>query len=151
LVRILPGVEIQVVKEIVPQQLHPSGVVGLIGTAEKGPLLTSVPVTSYREYQEKFGSDTAFSMTKEARACFMNGVFEIFATRIEAAGSNSASTTLKDIEGEDALKLEAKAVGEAGNKVRYAVAAGAIEGAVSIQVSDGAKFEAFDTLETLSH
>ena len=40
MVRILPGVEIQVVKEIVPQQLHPSGVVGLIGTAEKDPLLT---------------------------------------------------------------------------------------------------------------
>ena len=146
MVRILPGVEIQVVKEIVPQQLHPSGVVGLLGTAEKGPVLTPTPVTSYREYQEKFGSDTAFSMTKEARACFMNGVFEIFATRIEAAGSNSASATLKDTDGEDVLKLEAKAVGDSGNKVRYAVAAGAIEGAVSIQISDGAKFEAFDNV-----
>ena len=64
MVRILPGVEVQVVKEIVPQQLHPSGVVGIIGTAEKGPVLTPVPVTSNREYQEKFGSDLSFSLTK---------------------------------------------------------------------------------------
>ena len=86
MVKILPGVEIQVVKDIVPQQLHPAGVAGLIGTAEKGPLLTPTPVTSYREYQEKFGSDTAFSLTREAKLCFMNGVFEVFATRIDAAG-----------------------------------------------------------------
>jgi hypothetical protein len=146
LVRILPGVEIQVVKEIVPQQLHPSGVVGLIGTAEKGPLLTPTPVTSYREYQEKFGSDVSFSLTKEARLCFMNGVFEVFATRIEASGTVNASATLRDSDGEDALRLEARAVGEAGNRLKYAITQGAVEGAANIQISDGAAFEAFDNL-----
>jgi hypothetical protein len=60
----LPGVEINVVKEIVPQQLNPSGIVGLIGTAEKGPVLMPTPVTSYREFTEKFGSDQNQSLTK---------------------------------------------------------------------------------------
>ncbi len=146
LVRILPGVEVQVVKEIVPQQLHPSGVVGIIGTAEKGPILTPVPVTSYREYQEKFGSDLSFSLTKEARICFMNGVFEVFATRIEAAGTANASAVLKDAEGEEALRLEARYVGESGNKLRYSVSAGAIEGSFSLQITDGTRFEAFDNI-----
>lgn len=146
MVRILPGVEIQVVKEIVPQQLHPSGVVGLIGTAEKGPMLTATPVTSYREYQEKFGSDTSFSLTKEARLCFMNGVFEVFATRIEASGTANAYATLRDAEGEDTLRLEARAVGESGNRLKYALTQGAVEGAVNIQISDGTAFEAFDNL-----
>jgi hypothetical protein len=68
-------------------------------------LLTPTPVTSYREYQEKFGSDVSFSLTKEARLCFMNGVFEVFATRIEASGTVNASATLRDSDGEDALRL----------------------------------------------
>ena len=29
--RIIPGVEVKVVKEVVPQQLAPSGVLGLVG------------------------------------------------------------------------------------------------------------------------
>lgn len=148
MVRILPGVEIQVVKEIVPQQLHPSGVVGLLGTAEKGPVLIPTPVTSYREYQEKFGSDTSYSLTKEARICFQNGVFEIFATRIEAAGSVNSSASLKDTDGDEAIRLEAKAPGEAGNKVKFSVIAGALEGSFTLQVSDGAKLETFDNVTT---
>jgi hypothetical protein len=148
LVRILPGVEIQVVKEIVPQQLHPAGVVGLLGTAEKGPVLIPTPVTSYREYQDKFGSDTSYSLTKEARMCFQNGVFEIFATRIEAAGSVNASASLKDTDGDEVLKLEAKTPGEAGNKIKFSVIAGALEGSFTIQISDGSKMETFDNVTT---
>ena len=37
MVRVIPGVEVKVVKEIVPQQLFPAGVVGMIGTANDGP------------------------------------------------------------------------------------------------------------------
>jgi len=146
LVRILPGVEVQVVKEIVPQQLHPSGVVGLLGTAEKGPVLTPIPVTSFREYQEKFGSDTSFSLTKDARACFMNGVFEVFATRIEATGSINASVDVKDVDGDNALRIDAQLPGEAGNKIKYGLIAGGLEGSYTLQISDGVKLETFDNV-----
>lgn len=146
LVRILPGVEIQVVKEIVPQQLHPSGIVGLVGTAEKGPILMPTPVTSYREFKEKFGSDTSQSLTREARACFLNGVFEVFATRIEAAGSTNASSTLKNVDGENAVKVEAKISGEAGNKIKVGVARGTVKETVAIQLTNGVAFEVWDNL-----
>jgi hypothetical protein len=146
LARILPGVEIKVVKEIVPQQLHPSGIAGLMGTAEKGPILMPTPVTSFREFQDKFGSDPNQSLTKEARLAFLNGVFEVFATRIEAAGSQSASATLKNTDGEDCLRVDARQGGEAGNKIMVGILRGAASGTNSIQVTNGVAFEVFDNL-----
>jgi len=146
LVRILPGVEIKVVKEIVPQQLHPSGIVGLMGTAEKGPILMPTPVTSFREFTDKFGSDPNQSLTKEARLCFLNGVFEVFVTRIEAAGSRSASATLKNTDGEDSVRLDARVPGEAGNKIKVGVLKGSVSGTVSIQATNGVTFEVFDNV-----
>lgn len=146
MVRILPGVEVKVVKEIVPQQLHPSGIVGVMGTAEKGPILMPTPVTSFREYQEKFGSDVSQSLTKEVRQCFLNGVFEVFATRIEAAGSQSASGVLKNADGEDGIKIEAKTSGESGNVIKVGVQKGTAAGTSSIQVTNGVAFEVFDNL-----
>ena len=146
--RILPGVEIKVVKEIVPQQLHPSGIVGIVGTAEKGPVLAPTPITSFREFQEKFGSDINKSLTREVRLCFLNGVFEVFATGIEAAGSQTASEILKNTDDEDAIKIEAKVAGESGNKIKFGVAKGTAAGSVSVQVTNGVGFEVFDNLVT---
>jgi hypothetical protein len=144
--RILPGVEVTVVKEIVPQQLNPSGVVGLMGVAEKGPILTPTPVTSYREYQEKFGSDTSYSLTKEARLAFQNGVFQVFATRIEASGSQSATATIKGEDGDDVISVASKVSGELGNKIDVGISKGSVEGSASIQVTNGIKFEVFDNV-----
>jgi hypothetical protein len=146
LVRILPGVEVSVVKEIVPQQLHPSGIAGIVGTAEKGPLLTPTPVTSFREFQEKFGSDPNQSLTKDARLCFLNGVFEVFATRIEASGSQPASVVLKNEDSEDIVRIDAKASGEAGNKIDVGISKGTLEGTVSAQITNGVIFEVFDNV-----
>jgi len=146
LARILPGVEIKVVKEIVPQQLNPSGIVGLMGAAEKGPVLMPTPVTSFREFTDKFGSDPNMSLTKEARLCFLNGVFEVFATRIEAAGSKTASIMLRNTDGEDGVRLDAKSVGEVGNKIKVGVINGSAPETMSVQITDGVTFEVFDNL-----
>jgi len=144
--RILPGVEIQVIKEIVPQQLHPSGVVGLIGTAEKGPVLKALPVTSYREFSEKFGSDPSYSLTKDAKAAFLNGVFEVYAVRVEAEGSQSASATLKNEEGENLVGLQAKIPGQAGNSIRIGISKGGAKDSVMVQVTNDVTFEVWDNL-----
>jgi hypothetical protein len=144
--RILPGVEIQVVKEIVPQQLHPSGIVGVIGTAEKGPKMIPTPVTSYSEFKDIFGSDPNQSLAKEVRNCFLNGVFQVFATRIEATGNKDASLTLKDEDGASVLKLDAKIPGEPGNKINVGVAKGSAKGTVAVQVTNGVTFEVWDNL-----
>jgi hypothetical protein len=146
LARILPGVEIQVVKEIVPQQLNPSGIVGVIGTAEKGPMLIPTPVTSYNEFKDIFGSDTTQSLAKEVRNCFLNGVFQVFATRIEATGGKDASVTLKDADGATVVKLDAKISGYAGNKIKVGVAQGSAKGTVAVQITNGVTFEVWDNL-----
>lgn len=144
--RILPGVEIQVVKEIVPQQLHPSGIVGVIGTAEKGPMLIPTPVTSYSEFKGIFGSDPNQSLAKEVRNCFLNGVFQVFATRIEATGNKDASVTLKDADGTSVVKLDSKIPGEPGNKIKVGVAKGSAKGTIAVQVTNGVTFEVWDNL-----
>ena len=144
--RILPGVEIQVVKEIVPQQLHPSGIVGVIGTSEKGPKMIPTPVTSYSEFKDIFGSDPSQSLAREVRNCFLNGVFQVFATRIEATGAKDANLTLKDEDGANVVKLDAKISGEPGNKIKVGVAKGSAKGTVAIQVTNGVTFEVWDNL-----
>ena len=148
--RILPGVEIRVVKEIVPQQLHPSGVVGLIGTAEKGIPLEAVPVTSYREYMEKFGTNTEFTLTKDARLAFLNGVFEIFAVKVEGEAGKPAELGLKDANGNPSLLLKAKSAGLAGNNIEVVVMRGSKDNFIRLEVSDGKTSEAFEdlTMET---
>jgi hypothetical protein len=121
---------------------------GILGTAEKGPVLMPTPVTSFREFQDKFGSDPNQSLTKDARLAFLNGVFEVFATRIEAAGSQSASAVLKNTDGEDAVRIDAKDPGEAGNKIKVGVIKGTASGSVGMQVTNGVTFEVFDNLVT---
>jgi hypothetical protein len=144
--RILPGVEIKVVKEIVPQQLNPSGIVGIMGTAEKGPTLIPTPVTSFREFQDKFGSDDNQSLTRETRLAFLNGVFMVFVTRIEATGSQNASVIIKCSDGENCIKVEAKAPGEVGNNITVGISKGSVAGSVSVQLTNGVTFEVFDNL-----
>jgi len=144
--RIIPGVEIQVVKEIVPQQLHPAGIVGLIGPAEKGAIMEPTPVTSYREFVEKFGANLDYALTRDAKLCFLNGVAEVFATRIVASGGKPASVILKDDKKKNTLKLTSKLVGEEGNSIRVVIAKGMKDDTVRLEITDGGKMETWDNL-----
>ena len=57
--------------------MYPAGVVGMIGTANDGPIGTAVTVTSYREFLEYFGPEEAgFTLHKEVKKAFLNGVFK---------------------------------------------------------------------------
>src|SRR5713101_5391470 len=101
---VIPGVSIAVVKEIVPQQLTPSGIIGILGTSERGPILEATPVTSYREFAEKFGADPSSTLVRDVKLAFYNGVFEVFVTRIEGAGGKSASLVLKGAKRRDTIR-----------------------------------------------
>ncbi len=146
MVRILPGVEIDVVKEIVPQQLAPAGIVGMIGTAERGPAMEQTPVTSYREFADKFGSNPAHSLTKEVKQAFQNGVFEIFVTRIEGSGGQKATLKLKAPKKKDTLLLESKLPGEAGNNIDVRLGKGTADNSVLMEIGYEKKVEVFDNL-----
>ena len=142
--RILPGVEIEVIKEIVPQQLNPSGVVGMIGMTRKGPLMEPVHVGTYKEFTEKFGSDPSLSLTQDAKSAFQNGVYEIVVVRVQGAGGSKASQVLKDKKDKDAVKLEAKSEGEFGNEISVKIEDA--DNKTTISITDGSTVEVYDNV-----
>lgn len=144
--RVIPGVEIRVVKEIIPPPTYPSGVVSLIGTAEKGPVLTPIHLSSWREYVEIFGSNTEYTLTGDARICFQNGVFEVVAVRVIGRGGEYASLVLKDLAKAKTVELKAKKIGSVGNNIAVKVENGTEENTVRMLISDGETFEVFDNL-----
>lgn len=143
--RILPGVEIQVIKEIVPQQLNPSGVVAMIGTTEKGDVLTPTFVGSYSEFADRFGSSDKFTITRDAKQAFMNGVFQVVVVSIAGKEGAKASVDLKDKKGRDTVKLVARKSGEDGNEISYKIESDNGETA-RLSITDGTTFEIFDGL-----
>jgi len=142
--RILPGVDIAVIKEIVPQQLNPSGVVGMIGTTEKGDLMKPVHIGSYKEFTEKFGSSTDYSIIKDAKLAFLNGVYEIVVVSVPTSGGGKASAVLKNRKDKDAVKLEAKTEGDYGNEISVKVEE-AME-SVTLTITNGKDVEVFENL-----
>ncbi|MEM2938838.1 MAG: phage tail sheath subtilisin-like domain-containing protein [Candidatus Bathyarchaeia archaeon] len=118
----------------------------MVGTAEKGPLLTPVHLSSWREYVETFGSNTEYTLTKDARDCFQNGVFEVVAIRVIGKGGESASLILKDVAKAKTVELKAKKIGSGGNNITVRVENGTLENTVRMIVSNGESFEVFDNL-----
>ena len=146
MVRVIPGVEVKVIKEIIPPAAYPSGVVAMIGTAEKGPELTPTHLGSWREFANLFGDSPEYTLTQNAKQCFQNGVFEVVATRIVGKGGDYASVKLLDGEKADTVEFTAKAIGSAGNAVGFKVEPGTTENTVRLLLTDGVVFEVFDDL-----
>lgn len=144
--RIIPGVEIQVIKEIVPQQLNPSGVVAMIGTTEKGEILTPTHVGSYREFADKFGSSEQVTITKDAKQAFQNGVFQIVVTSISGKSGEKARLILKDHKNKETIKLSAKKSGEAGNNVKVKIEPGSSPDTMKVMISEEEVIEIKDDL-----
>jgi len=146
MVRVIPGVEIKVIKEIIPPAAYPSGVAALIGTAEMGPILKPTHTGSWRDFADVFGGNDSFTLTKNAKQAFQNGVFEVVAIRVVGKGGASASATLADGEKKDTVEVSAKAIGTAGNSIKLSVEKGTAENSVRVLVTDGEVFEVFDDL-----
>jgi len=146
LVRVIPGVEVKVVKEIIPPAAYPSGVVALVGTSSKGPELTPTHFSSWRDFVEVYGDSIDYTLPLSAKQCFQNGVFEVVATRILGKGGVPASAILKDSEKTDTVELLAKTVGAAGDNVQFQVEKGTTPDSVRVLLSDGVNFEVFDDL-----
>jgi phage tail sheath protein FI len=144
--RILPGVEIQVIKEIVPQQLNPSGVVAMIGTTEKGTSLVPVFVSSFREFADKFGSNEQFTITREAKQAFQNAVFEVVVVPISGKAGTKASLVLKDAKNKDTVRITTSKSGEAGNEIQVRVERGSAADSVNVIIRDGTNVEIFENL-----
>jgi hypothetical protein len=142
--RILPGVEIQVIKEIVPQQLNPSGVVAMMGTTEKGEPLVPTFVSSWNEFADKFGASENYTITKDAKQAFQNGVFQVVVVSLAGKDGAKATMSLKDRKGRDTVRLVAKKSGEDGNNI--AVKVEPENGSLRVSMTDGKAFEIFENL-----
>jgi hypothetical protein len=90
--RIIPGVQVQVVKEVLPPQLSPSGVLGLVGLTEKNADKV-VRASSLSRFVETLGPGTAVSMP-EARQALANGVFELIVSPVTETAAEAAQIAL---------------------------------------------------------
>ncbi|HSP80212.1 MAG TPA: hypothetical protein VLQ93_16895, partial [Myxococcaceae bacterium] len=114
--RIVPGVQVTVVKDVVPQQLSPSGVLGLVGIVDKA--LSGVErASSWSRLVEVCGPGTAYSLP-EARQALDNGVFQVVVSPV--SGGTAASMTLPTLTGSGFL-LTARAAGSWANGLRVRV------------------------------
>ena len=120
--RIIPGVQVSVVKEVVPPQLAPSGVLGLIGITEKIPEETE-RASSWSRFVEVFGPGSAFSMP-EARQALQNGIFELVVCPLKEGAGKKAFVEIPASNPQakkEPFKLVARAAGPWANDVAVKV------------------------------
>jgi hypothetical protein len=114
--RIVPGVQVTVVKDVVPQQLAPSGVLGLVGIVEK-ELKTVERASSFGRLVDGCGPSVAYSMP-EARQALDNGVFQVVVSPV--SGGTRATASLPGVSG-PSFGLTARAAGTWANGLRVRV------------------------------
>jgi len=151
---ILPGVEIEVVKDIVVGQLNPSGVLGLIGMTEDEPdgkPKKLARASSYKGLRGTFGRCLDATIP-EAKQAFQNGVSEIVMVPLAGTSSKKAMIELKGKSGETAFKVNARARGQWGNNIKVKVEGKPDDTGkktmCTITVSHGNMLEIFDNLNT---
>ncbi len=117
---VIPGVAVTVVKEVLPQQLSPSGVLGIIGLVEK-PSTTTLRASSWSRFVDQFGAASAYSMP-EAKQALDNGVSELVVVSLPEGKGKRASIALTandvDPKGTAGFTLEARSAGAWGNAIR---------------------------------
>lgn len=110
---IIPGVQVRTQFEPSPVLPGATGILGVVGIAERGPL-TPTPVGNMGELIDTFGAATRYSMP-EVRSAFTNGVSEVFIARTQPGRGQRASIDLVDDDGEKKITLIARAEGAWGN------------------------------------
>lgn len=116
--RIVPGVQVTVVKDVVPQQLAPSGVLGLVGLVERVPQgARVVRASNWSRLVEECGPGTAYSLP-EARQALDNGVFQLVVAPV--SGGKKATVTLPALSG-PGFVLTARSAGSWATGLRVRV------------------------------
>lgn len=98
---IIPGVQVSVVKEVLPRQLAPSGVLGIVGFTERSlPGKRTARASSWNLFRETFGPATARSMP-EARQALDNGVYQLVIAPLSSDAGSIAKTTVSVASGNE--------------------------------------------------
>jgi hypothetical protein len=141
--RIIPGVTVQVLREIVPPLPSPSGVLGLVGVADVTPDRLT-PVDSFTRFLEVFGPASSFSMP-EVRQAFQNGIAEVVVSPV--GGGSAGTVNLTDATNGTVTVLTARANGPWSKNVTVEVTPrGTPATAVDLTVKHGDVVESFRNL-----
>ena len=91
-------------------------ITGFVGIARRGPLHTTVPVQSWRQFQSYFGDFTgAGYLAYAVRAFFENGGRRCWVVRVASDIAATATMTLQDITSQNIWRIEAFSPGVWGN------------------------------------
>lgn len=131
--RIIPGVQVTVIKEVVPPQLAPSGVLGLVGVVAPKPAGVKARkqverIGSWGRFRELYGSATALAIPA-AQQSLQNGVFELVVVAVESAVAEAATT---DVEYDEAswLSFAARCPGTAADGLHIVLSPQTFQGTV---------------------
>ena len=142
--RIIPGVQVTVVKDVAPPQLAPSGVLGLVGLTEKTFEFTE-RASSWSRFLEVCGPASAYSMP-EARLALANGVFELVIVPLASSVATKAVVSLPNADN-DNFTLEARAPGIWANGFKLKVSHRGEKFDLEIKLPDGDTLEVHRNLE----
>jgi hypothetical protein len=149
--RIIPGVSITVVREVVPRPLGATGVLGIVGPAENDASAERLgAIGSVQEFRDKFGPGSMASMPEVAQA-FANGLNQVVVANLPAGkAGKKARLSLPANGGALQLFVEARAPGAWANGLHVTVMTkpGSSEDkAIDIEVRQGAQIiERFSSL-----
>jgi hypothetical protein len=115
----IPGVQVTTQFEPLPVLPGATGVLGVVGVADRGPL-EPTPIGSFGEFLDTFGQGSRYTLP-EVRTALANGVFEVYVARTAPGRGQKAHLTLEDDEGEDVATLEARAEGAWGGRIGVTV------------------------------
>lgn len=141
--RIIPGVQVTVIKEVVPPQLAPSGVLGLVGLvapARNGTQRKQVErVGSWARFRELYGRASALAMP-EAQHALQNGVFELVVVAVDSSVATAASASFSYDTITTWLTFSARAKGTAMNDLELVMTPQYFQGKLQgheLRVRDG--------------
>jgi hypothetical protein len=112
---VIPGVQVKTVFEPSPVLPGATGILGVVGVADRGPL-EATPVGNMSEFVDAFGPASRYTMP-EVRTALANGVAEVVVARTSPQRGQKAVLTLLDDDGEQVARLVARAEGRWGNSL----------------------------------
>jgi hypothetical protein len=115
----IPGVQVRTQFEPAPVAAGVTGILGVVGITDQGPTQPT-PVGTFTEFLEAFGPGSRYTMP-EVRTALTNGVSQVVIARTAPGRGTKAAATLKDSEGEQVVKLRARAEGAWGKRVSVRV------------------------------
>lgn len=146
---IIPGVQVKTEFEPSPVLPGATGILGVVGVADRGPV-TPTEVGNFGEFIQIFGPASRYSMP-EVRGAFANGVSRAVIARIAPGRGQKAGLTLKDDDGEDVVRLEARAEGAWGNQLQVQVTQVRTLGGTGVKYVNLEVRLAGDSLETFNN